>query len=98
MNEEFKIFLKIRPFISTKLLHCYVCFYQKVKTNQSLSVPIVPLRMSLGKWQIIDNIIDDQRKRKHSLRVIINAIFSLNNTGSQWRNAAQLNLDSNYPP
>ncbi|MFN3589991.1 MAG: transposase [Spirosomataceae bacterium] len=46
-----------------------------------------------SQWQFIDNIIDDQRKRKHSLRVIINAIFSLNNTGSQWRN-----LDSKYPP
>ncbi len=46
-----------------------------------------------SQWQVIDKIIDDQRKRKHSLRVIINAIFSLNNTGSQWRN-----LDSKYPP
>lgn len=46
-----------------------------------------------SQWQVIDKIIDDQRKRKHSLRTIINAIFSLNNTGSQWRN-----LDSKYPP
>ena len=46
-----------------------------------------------SQWQVIDNIIDDQRKRKHSLRVIVNAIFSINNTGSQWRN-----LDSKYPP
>ena len=30
--------------------------------------------------------------------MIINAIFSLNNTGSQWRDAAQRNLDSKYPP
>ena len=34
-----------------------------------------------------------QRNRKHSLRVIINAIFFVNNTGTQWRN-----LDSKYPP
>ena len=46
-----------------------------------------------SQWQVIDKIIADQRKRKHSLRTIINAIFSLNNTGSQWRN-----LDSKYPP
>jgi len=46
-----------------------------------------------SQWQFIDKIIDDQRKRKHSLRVILNAIFSINNTGSQWRN-----LDSKYPP
>ena len=30
--------------------------------------------------------------------MIVNAIFSINNTGSQWRNAAQRNLDSKYPP
>ena len=46
-----------------------------------------------SQWQFIDKIIDDQRKRKHNLRVIVNAIFSINNTGSQWRN-----LDSKYPP
>jgi putative transposase len=46
-----------------------------------------------SQWQFIDKIIDDQRKRKHSLRTIVNAIFSINNTGSQWRN-----LDSKYPP
>jgi N-glycosylase/DNA lyase len=51
-----------------------------------------------SQWQVIDKIIDDQRKRKHSLRVILNAIFSLNNTGSQWWDAAQRNLDSKYPP
>ena len=34
-----------------------------------------------------------QRKRKHSLRPILNAVFSINNTGVQWRN-----LDSKYPP
>jgi len=46
----------------------------------------------------IDKTIDDQRKRKHSLSVILSAIFSLNNIGSQWRDAAQRNLDSKYPP
>jgi transposase len=46
-----------------------------------------------SQWQFIDNIINDQRKRKHSLRTIINAIFSLNNGGVQWRH-----LDSKYPP
>jgi transposase len=51
-----------------------------------------------SQWQFIDKIIDDQRKRKHSFRVILNAIFSINNTGSQWRDAAQRNLDSKYPP
>ena len=46
-----------------------------------------------SQWQVIDKIIDDKRKRKHSLRTILNAIFSINYTGSQWRS-----LDSKYPP
>ena len=49
--------------------------------------------MTDSQWQVIAKIIDDQRKRKHSLRTIINAILSLNNGGVQWRN-----LDSKYPP
>lgn len=46
-----------------------------------------------SQWQVIEKILNDQRKRKHSLRTIINAIFFINNTGVQWRN-----LDSKYPP
>lgn len=36
--------------------------------------------------------MDEQRYRWHSLRTNINAIFWLNETGTQWRN-----LDSKYP-
>lgn len=46
-----------------------------------------------SQWQVIEKIVNDQRKRKHSLRTILNAIFFINNTGVQWRN-----LDSKYPP
>ena len=46
-----------------------------------------------SQWQVIEKIIDCKRKRRHSLRMILNAIFWINNTGSQWRN-----LDSKYPP
>ena len=46
-----------------------------------------------SQWEVIEKILDDQRKRKHPLRVILNAIFFVNNTGVQWRN-----LDSKYPP
>ena len=46
-----------------------------------------------SQWQVIEKIIDCKRKRRHSLRTILNAIFWINNTGSQWRN-----LDSKYPP
>jgi transposase len=46
-----------------------------------------------SQWQILEKIIGDTRKRKHSFRTILNAKFWLNNTGCQWRN-----LDSKYPP
>lgn len=46
-----------------------------------------------SQWQVIEKIINSKRKRKHSLRTIINAIFWINSTGCQWRN-----LDSKYPP
>ena len=45
-----------------------------------------------SQWQVIEKIIDCKRKRKHSLRTILDAIFWINNTGSQWRN-----LDSKFP-
>lgn len=38
------------------------------------------------QWQVIENFLDDkERKRKHSLRSIFNAIFYLVKTGCQWR-------------
>jgi putative transposase len=46
-----------------------------------------------SQWQVIEKILNDKRKRKHSLRTVINAIFFINCTGVQWRN-----LDSKYPP
>jgi putative transposase len=45
-----------------------------------------------SQWQILQIIIGDTRKRRHSLRTILNGIFWINNTGAQWRN-----LDSKYP-
>jgi putative transposase len=44
-------------------------------------------------WQFVEKIIDNKRDRQHSLRTIVNAIFWINNTGSQWRN-----MESKYPP
>jgi len=46
-----------------------------------------------SQWEVIEKILNDKRKRKHTLRIILNAIFFINNTGVQWRN-----LDSKYPP
>ncbi|WP_289773759.1 transposase, partial [uncultured Bacteroides sp.] len=38
------------------------------------------------QWQVIEKIINPQeRKRKHSLRNIMNAILYLLKTGCQWR-------------
>ena len=38
------------------------------------------------QWQVIEKIINTQeRKRKHSLRNIMNAILYLPKTGCQWR-------------
>ncbi len=46
-----------------------------------------------SQWQFIEKNIGKQRKSKHSLRSIINAIFWLNYTGVQWREMKEI-----YPP
>ena len=46
-----------------------------------------------SQWEVIEKLLDDQRKLWHSLRGIVNAILSINRTGAQWRD-----LDSKYPP
>ncbi|MDR3119662.1 MAG: transposase [Mediterranea sp.] len=46
------------------------------------------------QWQVIEKIVDGKlRKRKHSLRFILNGIFYLVKTGCQWRM-----LPSNFGP
>lgn len=44
-----------------------------------------PTNLSDKQWQIIENILDNKRKRKHNLRNILNAILYLVKTGCQWR-------------
>ncbi len=39
-----------------------------------------------SQWQIIAGILEDGRKRQHSLQTIVNAIFYVTKTGVQWRN------------
>ncbi len=46
-----------------------------------------------SQWEVIEKLLDDQRKRWHPLREIVNAFLSINRTGAQWRE-----LDSKYPP
>lgn len=44
-----------------------------------------PTNLTENQWKIIENILKDERKRKHKLRDILNAIFYLLKTGCQWR-------------
>jgi putative transposase len=37
------------------------------------------------QWKVIEKLINDQRKRKFSLRVIMNALLYVTKTGIQWR-------------
>lgn len=49
--------------------------------------------LSDSQWGFIEQYLLMQRKRKHDLRLVVDAIFYLLRTGVQWRN-----LDSKYPP
>lgn len=49
--------------------------------------------MTDSQWQFIAKILDNQRKRKYSFRLILNGLFYLNRTGCQWRS-----LPKTYPP
>jgi putative transposase len=44
-----------------------------------------PTNLTDNQWQVIEEILNDQRKRKHKLRNIFNGIFYLLKTGCQWR-------------
>jgi transposase len=46
-----------------------------------------------SQWEVIKEIVDNQRKIKHEKRIIFNAILWILTTGSQWRN-----MESKYPP
>ncbi len=44
-----------------------------------------PSDMTDSQWQVIKKIIDNDRKRKHEMREIVNAILYITKTGCQWR-------------
>ena len=53
-----------------------------------------PTNLTDKQWQITENILDtNHRKRKYSLRDIMNAIMYLVKTGCQWRM-----LPKDFPP
>jgi len=52
-----------------------------------------PTDMTNSQWEVMEDILNDQRKRKYSFRSIIDGIFYLKKTGCQWRL-----LPKEYPP
>jgi putative transposase len=48
--------------------------------------------LSDSQWLILKKYIKDTRKRKHSLRIIWNAIIYILSNGTKWRN-----LPNDYP-
>lgn len=46
---------------------------------------IYPSDTTDSQWQVIKNLVDDERKRKHKMREIVNAILYITKTGCQWR-------------
>lgn len=52
-----------------------------------------PSDLTDSQWQVIKNIVDNGRKRKYSMREIVNAILYLTKSGCQWRM-----LPSSFPP
>lgn len=49
--------------------------------------------LSDSQWEVLKEIVPHQRKRKHCLRSVVNAIFWVHRTGVQWRN-----MTANFPP
>lgn len=49
--------------------------------------------LSDSQWEVLKEILPHQRKRKHNLRSVVNAILWLHRVGGQWRN-----LPGNFPP
>ncbi len=50
-------------------------------------------RLTDNQWEFIREFLPVQRKRRHDLRNIFDALLWITRTGSQWRN-----LDSQFPP
>jgi putative transposase len=44
-----------------------------------------PTNLSNSQWQVIKDLLNDERKRRYDLREIVNAILYLVKTGCQWR-------------
>lgn len=42
--------------------------------------------LSDAGWQFIEEILNDKRRRKHNLRLVVGSILKVLRTGTQWRN------------
>ncbi len=54
---------------------------EKLKFKRKRFTPLTD-----SQWEVIEKIVDSGRKRKHSLRGVVNGILKITRTGTQWRN------------
>jgi transposase len=54
-------------------------------TKNSIRMKKYPSDLNDSQWQVIKQFLNTERKRKHDLRKILNAILYLVKTGCQWR-------------
>jgi putative transposase len=53
--------------------------------TKPIKMTVYPTNLSNSQWQIISKCLDTKRKRKYSLRELVNGILYLVKTGCQWR-------------
>ena len=53
-------------------------------------------KLTNSQWQVIEQMVEDGRKRKYSLRSVVNALLKISRTGVQWRNLEE--EPTHYPP
>jgi putative transposase len=65
---------------------CYdkIIAFERVK-QKTIQMKNYPSDLSNSQWQVISSFLKTNRKRKHSLREIVNAVLYLTKTGCQWR-------------
>ena len=54
-------------------------------TKHIKSMKKYPTNLTDSQWNLLESVLSDKRKRKHSLRDILDALFYLLKTGCQWR-------------
>jgi putative transposase len=77
-------------------LGCFFCIFMIIYQNShKMHKNYYPICLSEKQWQLVENIIEPnkKRKRKHDLYDIFNAILYVNRSGCQWRM-----LPKSFPP